>query len=213
MPMQVLVFARAPVAGACKTRLIPRLGARGAAWVQRRLIEQALAVATAAAPGHVVLCCAPDTRHRFLRSSAQRYGASLARQCRGDLGLRMRSALNRALRAGAGPVLLLGADAFDLGAEDLLAAARQLACRADYLLIPAPDGGYGLIGARRPLPRLAAVAWSSGRELAQTRQRLALAGTVVADSAARSDFDTAADWRRARRTGRMQPLIRGPFGT
>lgn len=202
--MRVHIFARAPVAGHCKTRLMPRLGARGAAWVQRRLVERAIATACAAVgAGQVTLWGAPDAAHGFFLQCRQRYGLRLARQARGDLGARMRSTLRRA------PGLLIGSDAFSLQAQDLQGAAAALA-QADHVLLPAPDGGYVLIGSRRGLPSLAGVRWSSGAECAQTLRRLRRDGVVTVLNPPRADFDNPADWRRARRSGLLQPLVRRP---
>lgn len=195
------IFARAPVAGQCKTRLIARLGARGAAWVQRRLIEHVLGVAIAAVgTRNITLWGAPDATHGFFMRCRLRHGVRLARQARGDLGARMRSTLRRQ------PGLLIGSDALGLTAEDLIRAGSALGT-ADYLLQPAPDGGYVLIGARKPLPPLAGIAWSSGYEARQTAARLARVGTLTWLAPARSDLDTASDWRRARRQGQLTPLI------
>ena len=201
--MRVHIFARAPVAGQCKTRLIPRLGARGAAWVQRRLVERALITACAAIGAeNVTLWGAPDAAHGFFMQCRQRFGVQLARQARGDLGRKMRSTLNHA------PGLLIGSDAFGLQVDDLHRAGAALAS-ADHVLLPAPDGGYVLIGSRKGLPRLTGVRWSSGRECAQTARRLRRSGSLSLLWPARPDFDTAADWRRARRLGGLKPLVRG----
>ncbi len=198
--MQVHVFARAPVPGQCKTRLIPHLGARGAAWVQRRLVEHALTVAIeAVGRAQVTLWCAPDTAHHYFHRCQQQFGVRLARQVHGDLGRRMRHALRQQ------PGLLIGADAYGLNADDIRRAALALG-GVDYLLLPATDGGYVLIGARRLLPTLTGVAWSTGRECRQTARRLKAAGTLAYSSPARADFDTAADWRKARRSGRLAAL-------
>ncbi|MDO9453782.1 MAG: TIGR04282 family arsenosugar biosynthesis glycosyltransferase [Stagnimonas sp.] len=200
--MRVHIFARAPIPGRCKTRLVPRLGARGAAWVQRRLVERALSTACAAAGAeNVTLWGAPDTAHGFFMQCRQRFGVRLARQARGDLGVRMRSALRQE------PGLLIGSDAFGLQVADLQQAAAALAS-SDYVLLPAPDGGYVLIGCRKPLPPLAGVRWSSGAECAQTARRLRPRGTLQRLAPARDDFDNAADWRRARRLGQLPPLVR-----
>ena len=174
--MRVHIFARAPVAGQCKTRLMPRLGARGAAWVQRRLVEQTLVTACAAVGAEqVTLWGAPDAAHGFFMQCRQRYGVRLARQARGDLGARMRSTLRRA------PGLLIGSDAFGLLPQDLLAATAGLV-QTDHVLLPAPDGGYVLIGSRKGLPSLAGVRWSSGATCAQTLRRLRRDGTVAASA-------------------------------
>lgn len=201
--MRIHVFARAPVPGKCKTRLIPRLGSRGAAWVQRRLVEQALATACAVAGARqVTLWGAPDAAHGFFMQCRQRFGVRLARQSQGDLGARMRNTLRRA------PGLLIGSDAFGLQPDDLRRAGEALTL-ADYVLLPAPDGGYVLIGSRKPLPPLAGVHWSSGCECAETARRLRRSGSLCCLAPAREDFDSATDWRRARRQGRLKPLVRG----
>ncbi len=201
--MRIHIFARAPVPGQCKTRLMPRLGAHGAAWVQRRLIERVLAVACEAmGPEQVTLWGAPDAAHGFFMQCRLRFGVKLARQSQGDLGARMRSTLRR------GPGLLIGSDAFGLQVQDLLVAAEALQ-HTQQVLLPAPDGGYVLIGSRKPLPSLAGIRWSSGGECAQTARHLRRHGSLSVMAPAREDFDTVADWRRARRLGRLKPLVRG----
>lgn len=200
--MRVHVFARAPVPGQCKTRLMPRLGARGAAWVQMRLTERALQLACEAVGAHqVTLWGAPDTRHAFFLRCRAQLGVRLARQPPGDLGARMRAVLSR--HGG----LLIGSDAFGLQAMDFHRASAALAI-ADHVLLPAPDGGYVLIGSRRTLPLLAGVVWSSGRECRQTAQRLRRSGSLEVLDSPRADFDTPADWRRARRAGLLPALTR-----
>ena len=68
----VAVFAKAPVAGYAKTRLIPRLGAEGAAALQNVLIDRAVATALAARIGPVALWCAPDAKHPCFQEAARR---------------------------------------------------------------------------------------------------------------------------------------------
>jgi len=195
------ILARAPVVGHCKTRLIPRLGAHGAAWVQRRLIEHVLTVAIkSVGVNNITLWGAPDATHGFFSLCRQRYGVRLARQSQGDLGTRIRSSLQKK------PGLLIGSDALGLTPEDLLRAQAAMA-ETDYLLLGAPDGGYVLIGANKPLPHLAGISWSSGREGRQTSARLARVGRMIWLAPARNDLDTAADWRNARRQDRLPPLI------
>ena len=196
---RILVFARAPVPGRCKTRLIPALGARGAAALHRRLVRKTLQSACAA--GDVELWCAPDTGHGFFAACRREFGVRLRRQPPGDLGRRMALALNRALRDDAGPVVLVGSDCPVFTPGDFAAALAALAQR-DCVLQPSADGGYVLIGARRLERRaLAGIAWSSGRELAQTRRRFARLDLRWSESRALPDIDTPADYRRARRRG------------
>ena len=77
---KVLVFARAPEAGATKTRLIPCLGAAGAAALQRILIERALRTALAADIGDVELWCAPTAQHAQFARYSRQFGVAAASQ-------------------------------------------------------------------------------------------------------------------------------------
>ncbi|MBI2296359.1 MAG: hypothetical protein HYU76_10090, partial [Betaproteobacteria bacterium] len=88
----VMVFAKAPRPGAVKSRLIPLLGAEGAAALHVRLVKRTLATARAAAFGRIELHCSPDTDDPFLRFCGGHYGAVLAPQAKGELGARMLAA-------------------------------------------------------------------------------------------------------------------------
>jgi uncharacterized protein len=82
MRTALIVFARAPVAGQAKTRLIPALGAAGAAALAERLLELALGAAVAAGFDTVELCATPDAGHQALRwCSPGRALATSARAC------------------------------------------------------------------------------------------------------------------------------------
>ena len=139
----VIVFARAPLAGAVKTRLIPRLGPEGAARLQRRLIAHA--VRTVQAVGRVELHATRPIE--WLRG----LDVPLRLQHGRDLGERMHHALREALRCHRFAVLI-GSDAPALRAADLRRAIRLLQAGADVVLSPAEDGGYALIAARRIAP-------------------------------------------------------------
>ncbi|HEX4872797.1 MAG TPA: TIGR04282 family arsenosugar biosynthesis glycosyltransferase [Nevskiaceae bacterium] len=204
----VQVFARAPRPGRCKTRLIPALGGRGAARLQTRLLQQLLAQLAAPGEWRLELHGAPDAGHAAFLAARHRHGLRLQRQARGDLGRRMGRAIGQALRRGAPAVILLGSDCPELAAPTVRAALAALAAEADTVLVPAVDGGYGLIGSRRPL-RLAGVDWSSGREYQQSRQRLRQQGLRLRAVGGCADIDTPSDWRRARREGRLPGLF-GP---
>ena len=199
-PARVIVFARAPVPGRCKTRLVPALGRGGAAALHRKLVRRTLAAAHAS-DGTVELWCAPDASHGFFATCRREFGVRLRRQPAGDLGRRMALALARTLREGTGVAVLVGSDCPVLTGRhfaDALAALEG----ADCVLQPSTDGGYVLIGARRIERRaLAGIAWSSGRELAQTHRRLARLGLSLSEAAPLMDIDTPRDYRKARRGG------------
>lgn len=196
-PPSLAVFARAPQAGAAKTRLIPALGAAGAARLQRRLTLHALAVAGRAALGGVTLWVAPDGRHRFFRALRHWGRIDLREQVGDDLGARMAAAF----AAHAGPLLLIGTDCPALRPEHLAAAARALgdgqSAGNDAVFIPAEDGGYVLVGLRCPQPGLfTGVDWGSEQVMAQTRQRLSALGLRWCELPSLWDVDRPADLTR-----------------
>ena len=108
----VIVFARAPLPGRAKTRLVPKLGAWRAARLQARLIERALLTALASRCGPVELHCTPRSRHPFFLRAQRKLGISLEKQSGRDLGERMHHAIRAALRRHR-YAILIGVDAPD----------------------------------------------------------------------------------------------------
>ena len=197
-PVAIAILAKAPIPGFAKTRLIPALGEAGAATLQARLTERAVATAMAADTGPVTLWAAPDQRHPSFAQLAERFALALACQHDGDLGDRMLAAL-----AGAdGPALVIGTDCPALTAGHLRAAADVLRAGADAVLIPAEDGGYVLIGARAPYPALFRdMPWGTADVMGETRRRLVALGLSWREPAILWDVDVPADLERLRAAG------------
>jgi uncharacterized protein len=196
-PVTIAILAKAPIAGAVKSRLIPALGADGAALLAARMLDHAVDIACAAAVGPVVLWATPDPTHRHFQSLQQRYAITLARQPDGDLGARMHAAM---VAVGA-PVLVIGADCPALNAEHLRAAALALRDHA-AVVIPAEDGGYVLIGLRKPAPMLfTGITWSTSSVMGETRQCLQALGLTWHEFEALWDVDRPEDMDRLRRAG------------
>jgi rSAM/selenodomain-associated transferase 1 len=192
--MRVIVFAKAPVPGSAKTRLIPALGADGAARFHARLVERALETACAAHLGPVELCCAPDRSHPFFAACVTRFDVSLTEQGTGDLGERMHRALARDL-----PAVLIGADCPAMRPDYLREAADALAAGQDVALGPAEDGGYVLIAANRIRPdAFARIGWGGPDVMAEQRARLRDAGWRWSELAPLWDVDRPEDLERVR---------------
>jgi len=192
----LLVFARSPRPGRVKTRLVPLLGAQGAARLHARLVERTLSTAVAAGLGRVYLYCTPGTGGAFFKKMQKRFGVRLRPQSRGDLGERMYNALRRYPCA-----VLIGSDCPALKPADLRAAARALREDADVVLAPAEDGGYPLIGLRRVSRRLFdGIAWGGPQVLAQTRRRLRAMGWRWKELRTLWDVDRPEDVARLRRS-------------
>lgn len=165
----LVIFTRYPEPGKTKTRLIPVLGAEGAASLQRQMTEQTLAKAKA-------LQCERQISIAVYFSDGSQplmenwLGTSVVyrRQSDGDLGTRMAVAFQTELEAGAQGVVIIGTDCPDLNTEILTQAFEALK-QHDLVLGPAADGGYYLIGLRRLLPELfVGVSWGTSQVRQQT---------------------------------------------
>jgi len=168
---EIAILAKAPVPGLAKTRLIPLLGAAGAARLQARLTERTVQTALSAGLGPVTLWCAPDCSDPAFTALAKRFGIALRPQVGADLGERMATAV--ASHTIRGPVIVLGTDCPALAPAHLQEVAAVLADGMDVALIPAEDGGYVLIGlATAHLALFAGVPWGTEQVLAETRVRL-----------------------------------------
>ena len=195
MPASVAIFAKAPVPGYAKTRLVPRLGEAGAAALQRQLAEHAVRVAIEADVGPVALWCMPDCEHPFFADLQRRYGVALYAQTGADLGERMHRAVEA--MAPAGSVLLMGTDCAVITAAHVRHCVDALAV-TDAAAIPVEDGGYFLLALRRPAPTLfEGVAWSTSSVFAQTRAKAAAAGLTLTVSEPLWDIDRPEDYERA----------------
>ena len=195
MNARILVFARAPEPGRAKTRLIPALGAEGAARLQGALLDDALTRARAAGPIAIELWGTGTDPDGILRRAAARHGASLHDQCDGDLGRRMHAALDRATTRGV-PAIALGTDAPGLTSA-AIARAGALLESADAVLAPALDGGYVLLGLQRCDSALFEdIEWGTERVLSVTRARLDALGWRRAELPPQWDLDRPEDLDR-----------------
>lgn len=197
-PIAIAVLAKAPLPGFAKTRLIPALGAAGAALLQARLVEHSVATACAARIGPVTLWAAPDERHPLFQAIRARLGVALARQDGGDLGERMLAAV----AAADMPVLVIGTDCPALTADHLRTAADILRSGVDAAIIPAEDGGYVLIGLRTPTRALfSQMHWSAPSVMEETRCRLRDLGMTWQEPVTLWDVDVPADMERLHHIG------------
>ncbi|HEX5878835.1 MAG TPA: TIGR04282 family arsenosugar biosynthesis glycosyltransferase [Actinomycetota bacterium] len=184
------MIAKEPVAGLAKTRLVPALGAAGAARAASAMLADTLA-AVRASGAEPWLCFAPvEARERLHRLAP---GFGLLAQASGDLGDRLAACLADLLGAGADRVAMVGADTPHIPAASYRRAFALLD-EADIVLGPALDGGYYLVAAKASRPELfVGVPMGTEVVLTETLTRATRGGLLVALLSPLRDPDRVAD--------------------
>ena len=166
----LIIFSRYPEPGKTKTRMIPALGATGAAELQRQMTEHTLNNA------QQLLSSRDFTIEVHFTGGSQQLmttwlGPNLhyVPQVSGDLGQKMRSASTHAFNMGNQRVLIIGIDCPGIDQVILNEAFNSLQ-NHDLVLGVAEDGGYYLIGLNRPIPQLFHnITWGTDQVLNQTK--------------------------------------------
>ena len=142
---KLIIFTRFPMPGKTKTRLIPHLGEKGAAELQREMTEHTVRQARKSGA---------DIEIRYTGGTEAQMGGWLGRdlvyaeQGEGDLGERMQRAFEDAFSKGWKKAVLIGSDCPSNDWKNLRAAFQSLET-IDCVIGPADDGGYYLIGLGR----------------------------------------------------------------
>jgi rSAM/selenodomain-associated transferase 1 len=199
----VVVFGREPAAGRVKTRLAAGIGGPAAARVYAVTIEHTLEAAVDS-EARVVLSLAAAPSGEW----APGIECSIEVQGTGDLGDRMADAFERRFSEGEESVIIIGSDCPLITPEHLQAAGEALADR-DVVLGPAVDGGYWLVGQRRPgVDLFSDIPWSSHDTLGTTRRRLAGIGAAWTELEELRDVDTREDLTAALNDSRLPEDLR-----
>ncbi len=193
----LIVFAKAPRAGVVKTRLCPPFTPEEAAELYARLLTDVL-VASAELARELGLVARlavhpPQACGEIARGAPSLF--SVVPQRGSDLGGRMAWAVREACAGGASRVLLRGSDSPLIDAE-IVSEALEALDGADLVLRPDQDGGYGLVGLKRPAPGLFEHPMSTATVLADTLANATRAGLSSRLLAPGFDVDTLADLRR-----------------
>lgn len=191
----LLVFGREPRVGEVKTRLIPAIGAEGAAAVYGCLLSQSLSVAANVTADQRVLWLDRLSTPSPTAAKARALGFALGQQHGDDLGARMAHAFVQALDR-ADLVVLIGSDCPGYS-KAYIEAAFDALYEVDAVIGPATDGGYVLLALRRFDPALfEGIAWGGAQVLAATRARLQRRGWRWRELAALDDLDRPEDLAR-----------------
>jgi len=195
----LVLMAKAPLAGAVKTRMLPALSAEEAAELSRRLLLDQLAHLASVTAAELYLAFTPDEAKTSMQALAPPAFRLIAQEG-GDLGARMQHLFESLRVVGHRNIALIGSDVpppamslFD-DAYDYLQNPETRA-----VLGPSRDGGYYLIGLNHAVGEIfAGMTWSHAAVLAQTRERLAARNIDTLLLAPWFDVDTPDDLRDLR---------------
>jgi uncharacterized protein len=191
---RLIIFTRYPHPGKAKTRLIPALGAKGAADLQRQMTEHTLAQVRSLPPSisvEIWFADEPSESEKMLAWLGPEW--TYHPQGEGDLGDRMITATQTAFATGIERVIIIGTDCPGLNTDRLNQAFQTLQTH-ELVLGDAIDGGYYLIGLQRPIPELfQGIHWSTAAVRSQTIAIAQKLGLTIAHLPALSDIDYPED--------------------
>jgi hypothetical protein len=190
----LIIFVKAPTPGEVKTRLLPLLSAKQAAWLYQCLVQDTLEVASRLRSIQVVVAYAAD--HRVPDLAWLDSKPPMFLQNGQTLGERLIKAFQHAFAWHARHVVVIGSDAPDLMTAWIRQAFVALT-HDDVVLGPTRDGGYHLIGLNRLYRELFVdMPWSSPELFGQTLDRITHLGVSVRCLEPVADLDTPEDLRR-----------------
>jgi len=183
----VLVFAKAPISGTVKTRLAFVIGNKKALWVYKKLLYKTDSELKKLSQDVVVFYHGgPSTIFKKIFFAFQKKS-----QLGEDLGERMKSAFQWGFDKGYEKILIIGTDLWDLSKPLLENAFKQLDSN-DYVIGPASDGGYYLLGCKKFTKHLfTEKKWGSPDVYHQTMKELMGKSVAILDE--KNDIDTLED--------------------
>lgn len=196
----IQIFAKAPVKGTVKTRLIPELGEGGAELLYRQLLHTVVSNMNSIDATDVQLWIAGDIQHEFILGLSDCYGVELRQQCSGGLGDKMMDALQQG--AISYPhTILIGADCVAINEAYIRQALHAVERNNSWVIGPAEDGGFVLIAraaeADALLPEyLNHVPWGEDSVLADVLTVFNRQDISCAEISCLWDVDTAKDLLR-----------------
>jgi len=137
----LLIFTRNPVLGKCKTRLAATVGDESALEIYKFLLQHTVAITKSLTAAKQVYYSEEIKEDDIWDSKF--YVKKL--QSGQDLGVRMANAFQEGFASGFEKIIVIGSDMFDLDQKDIEIAFSTLA-ENDFVIGPAQDGGYYLLG-------------------------------------------------------------------
>ena len=190
----LIVFAKSPVPGSVKTRLCPPLTPDEAATLHGSLVLDTLEQTRKLQGFDRFLACAPSKQHPFFQAVGARQQIELWEQIpEEDFGKRMDQAFCIAFDRGYSFAVMIGSDLPTIDGNIVQQALRALS-EHDAVIGPSQDGGYYLIGMKKPTPELfSEIPWSTDQVTSLTQQKAERLGLSLKLLRPQRDLDTMED--------------------
>ena len=164
----LLIFTRNPELGKVKTRLAKDLGDQTALDIYKFLLDHTVAITES-------LPITKEVHYSEKIHENDIWDASIYQkklQAGEDLGDRMEYAFAEGFKNGYANIIIIGSDMYDITSEELMRAFRELDAK-DFVIGPAEDGGYYLLGMRKLKPAIFVnKEWGTSSVLEDTLQDL-----------------------------------------
>lgn len=188
------MVAKKPVPGKVKTRLSPEISPEEAAVIYQCMLEDKIKEFSTLTGIDLAIAFTPtNAKDAFV--SFSRLGFALFAQKGKDLGERLSNIFVDKFTAGYQAVIVIGSDSPDLPKSTVQEAFHLLLSESsDVVFGPCYDGGYYLIGMRKPYPELFKnIPWSTANVLEATLERARKIGIKAELLSWWNDLDTFED--------------------
>ncbi len=188
----LIIIAKRPEKGKVKTRLNSAMTDEKSLELYTYLLENTVIKLKSIPEIDTFIAHAPEDSDSYF----SKFGIKLIPLPKGDLGQRMFYAFKNVLSSGYQKAVLVGTDIPDLTGSTILQAIKALT-HSDIVFGPAQDGGYYLVGIKKPIKEIFEdVPWSSKHTLEKSIERAKYHNYKVDFTEELSDIDTIEDVKK-----------------
>lgn len=189
----LIILAKYPHPDHVKTRLRRRLPDDARIVLYRNLLVDTIEKLKKLEGADTFISFAPRSEKKYFSA----FGIPLLPQSEGDLGDRMFSAIQSVLQTGYQKAVLVGVDIPELSGGIVLKAFSLLEA-SDLVFGPAEDGGYYLVGMKKPIREIfTGITWSTGDTLTESIHKAESSGYRVSLTDLLYDIDRPEDLKRS----------------
>jgi rSAM/selenodomain-associated transferase 1 len=185
----LLIFTRNPELGKIKTRLAKGVGDQSALEIYKFLLNH-----TAGVTENLEVAKEVWYSEDIWKEDIWNNDVFTKKMQQGDsLGERMQHAFEEGFENGFEKIIIIGSDLYDLKTEDLLDAFKKLG-NSNYVIGPAQDGGYYLLGMKKPFYKVFKnKSWGTPTVFSETMEDLEGKEVILLET--RNDIDTLEDMK------------------